>query len=39
MEILGLLFLVLIALAVLFAIGFTLVELPSINRYRRIRRM
>lgn len=39
METLGYIFVVLLALVVLGAILFALLQLPSLNRYRRIRRM
>jgi hypothetical protein len=39
MEILGYVFVVVLALLVMGALALTLTELGSINRYRRIRRM
>jgi hypothetical protein len=39
MEALGLVFLVLLALAVLFVLILVAVALPDIGRYRRLRRM
>ncbi len=39
MEALGIVFLVLIAAAVLFALFLLAVSLPDISRYRRLRRM
>ncbi len=39
MEVLGLVFLFIIALVVLLALGFLVVALPDVSRYRRLRRM
>ncbi len=39
MAILGIVFLVLIAIAVLFGLILLIVALPDISRYRRLRRM
>ncbi len=39
MEVLGLMFLFIIALVVLLAVGFLVVALPDVSRYLRLRRM
>lgn len=39
MEVLGLVFLFIIALVLLLAVGFVIVALPDVSRYRRLRRM
>ena len=39
MEVLGFIFLALIAIAVLFALVMLVITLPDISRYRRLRRM
>ena len=39
MEVLGIIFLVILALVVLFAIGVFVMSIPDYARYRRVRRM